>query len=466
MPKTEFLSVKDIKLDLHNYRTVKQGSELKAIHAMIAISPDRFWALAESLLEDGFMPSENVLILKGGKGESTAREGNRRVAIIKMTLGLVATTGVDIPEHIAVGMKAASADWKKENAKLPCLVFTPAEEPLLDKLIARIHGKGEKAGRDKWTAVATARHNRDKNGASEPALDLLEKFLKVGKNLTASQAERWAGDYPLTVLAEAMKKIAVRLGFASAKDMADKYPKVKCQSVLDEILLDVGLEQITFPKMRGAGDTFGIEYGVPAPTSGSTTSTSTGGTGGGTSAGGPPTGKSSTTASTKSAAAKKPKATATDDEKSVKRAVRAFTPRGKNREKVVTLQNELLNLKLEKNPHAFCFVLRSMFELSAKAYCTDHKADGLSTTKPDGSDKYLVNVLREITNHLTKNGTDKAMGKLLHGAMAELGAANGFLSVTSMNQLVHNPKFTVTERHICTLFGNIFPLLQAMNNDL
>jgi len=55
------------------------------------------------------------------------------------------------------------------------------------------------------------------------------------------------------------------------------------------------------------------------------------------------------------------------------------------------------------------------------------------------------------------------MVKALHGAMAELGKQDGFLSVTSMNQLVHNPRFTVDQNHISTLFSNIFPLLEEMN---
>jgi len=32
-----------------------------------------------------------------------------------------------------------------------------------------------------------------------------------------------------------------------------------------------------------------------------------------------------------------------------------------------------------------------------------------------------------------------------------------------MNQLVHNELFSVQPQDICTLFGNVFPLLEAMN---
>ena len=147
------------------------------------------------------------------------------------------------------------------------------------------------------------------------------------------------------------------------------------------------------------------------------------------------------------------------------RRLRDFTPLGKNREKVVTLLEEARTLTLSKHPHAFCFLLRSMFEISAKAYCKDHeKSSGLSATKASGEEKQLGNLLREITEHLTKNNTDKAMVKALHGAMADLAKANSLLSVTSMNQLVHNPQFSVSTPDICVVFANIFPLLEAMNS--
>jgi hypothetical protein len=152
-----------------------------------------------------------------------------------------------------------------------------------------------------------------------------------------------------------------------------------------------------------------------------------------------------------------------DDPRHVARTLRTFSPRGKNREKVASLQGELRELKLDKNPIAFCFLLRSMFEVSAKAYCIDHKAEGLTAVAKDGRDKPLVDVLREITNHLTNSKKDKEAVKRLHGAMTELGRHDGILSVTSMNQLVHNPKFSLRVSDIVLLFGNIFPLLEEMN---
>ena len=157
---------------------------------------------------------------------------------------------------------------------------------------------------------------------------------------------------------------------------------------------------------------------------------------------------------------------ATNDPRTVKKALREFSPLGNNREKVVTLRDEALNLNLPDNPLAFCFLLRSMFEISSKAYCDDHKAaGGLSYTKSDGTDKKLVDVLRDINSHLIGpiGKEDKVIQKTLHGAMTELAKPEGILSVTSMNHLVHNPKFSITVGDIATVFGNIFPLLKMMN---
>jgi len=154
------------------------------------------------------------------------------------------------------------------------------------------------------------------------------------------------------------------------------------------------------------------------------------------------------------------KAVAANDPKQVANQLRKFTPRGANRQKVVTLKDELKKLKIADNPIAFCFILRSMFEISSKAYSSDHS---LSTTKSDGKEKTLVELLKEITKHLTDNNSNTQMIKVLHGSMTELGKSDGLLSVTSMNNLVHNPVFYILPSDICILFGNIYPLLEAMN---
>src|SRR6266481_8743548 len=164
MPATASLLVKDLKLDLENFRTVRQPSEHSALHAMIAIGPNWFWALTESLLDDGYLPTENILVLKGGKHgkEMIVKEGNRRTGALKLISGHIRKDGLLIPSHIKERIDNVSSEWKGANKIVPCAIYETADAGIVDKIVTLTHGKGDKAGRDKWKAVARARHNRDK----------------------------------------------------------------------------------------------------------------------------------------------------------------------------------------------------------------------------------------------------------------------------------------------------------------
>jgi len=461
MPASRKVPVRDLALDLKNFRTIHQESEVTAVEAMIATSPDRFWALADSLHQDGYLPTEHIIVLKEPSGVLRVKEGNRRVAVLKLLHGIIPIDGLDVPANIAAAVISIPESWATENESVPCTIFDAKDAATVDRIVRLAHGKGEKAGRDQWNTVARARHNRDHNGVSEPSLDLLEKYLDKGKNVTADQKSRWSGMYPITALEDAMKKLAPRLGSASAPAMATQYPSVPYRDGLERIIHDIGLERLRFDGIRNRDVDFAAQYGIPPlrpqNTKPGTQSTST-------ATAGKKATKTKAGAATTTPGA--PKAVAVTDPKGVRKLLREFTPLGNGREKLVNLRDEAIALDLAKTPFAFCFVLRSMFEVSAKAYCQDHRSSptGPKSRKPDGQDRHLVDVLRDITTHLTKNKTDKEKVKLLHGAMTELGKHDGILSVTSMNQLVHNPRFSVVPREVAVLFSNILPLLIEMNS--
>lgn len=460
MPTTAPLSVKELKLDLKNFRTVPQPNEANAIAALVSINPDWFWALMESLLSDGYHPTENILVLAGGKSgtDMEVKEGNRRIAALKLIYGYASRPPITLPTHIEAQITNLNDEWKNTNRFVPCAVYQQGEAEVVDRIVQLTHGKGEKAGRDKWGALPRARHNRDRNGASEPGLDLLEKYLKHGQNITPAQKQRWAGQYNLSVLDEAAKRLAPRMGLASSRDLADSYPKIKFRPALENVLHAIGSEMVGFEEVRTAD--FAVADGIPAPTNqtSSTTASSGSGQGQGTSS-------STQKGSTSSKGTAKRKAVSIDDPRAVSRALRKFAPVGNNREKVVKLLEEAKNLNVGKYPLAFCFLLRSMFEISAKAFCLDHtKSGGPSMTKTGGEERKLVEVLKDITKYLTNNNKNKVMVRALHGAMTDLGNPTGLLSVTSMNQLVHHPKFVIDGRSVSTVFANIFPLLEEMNS--
>ncbi|HMK20565.1 MAG TPA: hypothetical protein VK492_20330 [Chitinophagaceae bacterium] len=469
MPTTTQKDVSELSLDLKNFRTVPQKKEANAIKAMISIKPDRFYGIMESIIDDGYIPTENIIVLKDGVN-LIVKEGNRRIAALKLIHGIYKITDFGIPTSLVNKVANLSTAWKKENLLLPCTIFNANEADKADKVVALSHGKGEKASRDPWTSVATARHNRDAKGMSEPALDLLEKYLKNGDNLNNQQKDRWSGDYPLTVLHEALRFIHGRMGFKSIIDLTTKYPKTKQVKEIEDLLLDVGLEQLQFKNIRATDLDFALKYKVPPIPKPQTTATNTSTTGqaGGTTAApssGSPTPGNTSNTNTANTGTSGQKAVAINDPKHVANLLKKFSPKGNNRQKVVTLRDEIKEIKIANTPIAFCFLLRSMFEISAKAYCADH---GISLTKPpkkgkDPQSKTLAELLAEITKHLTNNNKNGALVKVLHGALTEIHKATGILSVTSMNNLVHNPAFSVQPSDICILFGNIYPLLEAMN---
>lgn len=482
MSKNTLVEVSNLKLDLKNYRTTPQKSEIDAIKAMISIKPDKFFSLLDSILNDEYLQTENIIVLKI-KNDNIVKEGNRRIACLKLIHQIYELDDIGIPQDKILKIKGLSKEWLQDNAKVSCIIYDESESAKAEKIVSLTHAKGESAGRDKWTSVATARHNRDENKKPEIALDLLEKYLINGKNLTSQQKERWAGDYYLTVLVEALSKIYNRLGFDNVGELVTSYPKLKQKNELEELLRDIGLGLLGFPIIRNPKLDFGIQYGMnpilttttistpsdtvlkPVPTTPSTVGATPATTIPSISNNATPTLPTvarvpAATAPIASALPTISKAVASTDPKHVAKLLKKFVPRGNNRSKVVTLKNELLKLKIADNPIAFCFILRSMFEISAKAYFLDHS---LSVAKSGGKEKTLVEMLVEVKNHLTANNANKAKVKILHGAMINITTPDKILSVTSMNHLVHNPDFSIIPSDICILFGNIFPLLEEMN---
>ncbi len=478
------IPVKSIILDLKNYRILPQTNEEDALKAIININTDRFWALVSSLLEDGYHPTDNLLLLKSGKGgkDLIVKEGNRRVAAIKLILGIVPGDGVNTPKNLQASMAAISDEIKGLLQEVPCLVYDASEADLLDKCITRIHGKGDQAARTKWEAVATARHNRDINSADEPGLDLLERYLKAGKNMQTHQRERWGGDYPLTILNEALQKLAPRIGLKNAREVVDKYPKGTNRPHLEELLLAIGEESFSTRQLRVDTDDQFVKFGFiinggtpagPSPGSSGALQPGNGGNGKskkpGTSPGGVGPGSTGGSPAPQPAAPKKPSAKAHNNPASVIAALKKFAPKGANRGKVVVLRDEAVRLKLDLDgqPHAFCFLLRSMFEISAKAYCDDHPKSGLTYIDKSGTrERDLASILTDVTDHMTNGASgkkDPIVLKRLKGALTDLKNPDGILSVNSMNQLVHNPNFSVDGQHIAIVFHNIFPLLEALN---
>jgi hypothetical protein len=469
MAEFKDIEIDKLQLDFNNYRTVHQKTEADAVNAIITVSPDWFWALMESIIDDGYFPTDNIIVLETNR-IFIVKEGNRRIASLKLIYKLV--TDIEMPDNISKKISELSDQWKSENKKIPCAIYQQDELNKVKKIVSLIHAKGEKAGREQWTAVARARYDRDEKDIKVSGLDLLEKYLDKGKNLSSIQKERWGGNYPITVLDELLPKLSSRLGVPSPSTLLEYYP-AKYRTITENILYDIGTEKLGFKEVRDKS--WEISYGLSEthtnnPSNEKPNANQAGENSDQETSESDSTGNDTVTTNketgepnyTQKPGKSKP-AHSLDDARSVYKKLKEFKPIGNNREKVVFLLNEMKALKIDKHPHSFCFLLRSMFEISAKAYCNDHKDDGLSVLRSDGKDKTLADILRIVVNHITSNSSDTVKTRFLHGALTELDKKDGMLSVTSMNQLIHNPNFSIQSNDICILFWNIFPLLEEMN---
>jgi len=178
MPRNDQVEVSKLSLDLENYRTVEQPDENHALHTMISISPDRFWALLESILDDGYHLTENIIVQEFGSS-LLVREGNRRIAALKIANGLISYQ--DIPQHLRSKIDELSNEWKEGNKAVPCIIYSANEQDKVDKIVSLTHAKGEKASRDAWNAVARTRYDRKKKSKPTPITIQLSATLKAGQ---------------------------------------------------------------------------------------------------------------------------------------------------------------------------------------------------------------------------------------------------------------------------------------------
>jgi hypothetical protein len=142
----------------------------------------------------------------------------------------------------------------------------------------------------------------------------------------------------------------------------------------------------------------------------------------------------------------------------VRQLLKQLQPKGTNGAKILMVRDEMRSLTISKHPLAFCFLLRSCFEISAKAYCNNNKVLQFDTK----TQKELT--LKQMLNNVCSDiiSKDRSKKNVLQGAQTELNSTNKMLSVDSLNQLIHSPSFHITEADICTSFNNVYPLLKEI----
>lgn len=483
MHKVQYLNAKNLRLDENNYRTTHQKNENDALKSMVSIHPDRFWGLVDGILKNGYIPSENIIVLKQ-RGALVVKEGNRRVAALKLILGELKLEDGLMPQSVSKTIGSLGKDWIKENSTIPCSVYEESEIDEVKNIVSLIHGKNRKDSRFDWPSVARARHNKDE-GKIENGLDLLEKYLINGKNASEEQKQRWAGIFNLTVLDELIKLSYSYFGFSDKRSMVLGYPNVEKIEELDDLIYKIGQQEIGFNEIRQQFDKkliasidktklvkvneFESQRATKtasravAPEANSQSQDTNTPSSAETNITQIPSGKKAT----RQASFK-----ALEDPASVTQYFKAMRIVGNNREKAETIRREIIHLDIKVTPLAFTFLLRSFLEIMTKTYIQSRPEMSIDLVN-GGQDKPLINVLREISqivapsaNNMT-NGPAKDAAKVKnrdwHGVMQTLSNPTSVLSITSMNILIHNPLFSARAEVFSSQFHNLRPLIDELN---
>ena len=76
----------------------------------------------DSLLEDGYHPTENIIVQKNGR-KLFVREGSRPIGALKLIHGHLTDTQIAPPIHLVSKVENLSAGWESLNKEKPCAVY-------------------------------------------------------------------------------------------------------------------------------------------------------------------------------------------------------------------------------------------------------------------------------------------------------------------------------------------------------
>ena len=348
---------------------------------------------------------------------------------------------------------------KRETDTISCTVYTVSETEKVNKIVARIHAKGSNAARCQWDTIGKARQNRSTGGA-EPALDLLEQVIASDRTITEDERYYWPLNYPLTILQDALSKIAGALGLASVEVVAAA-SGANYGAALVAVVLGIGRKTIHFAEVRAPG--FLCDYGFRAHQGGAANVVTQGN-------GQAPQNTFSGQVPTEGTVATGGRPRVQSIHVKLRKCLREIYVYGGGREKIKKLINEMVVLDAEKTPLIFAYSLRSLIDISAHVYAEENN---IPVTHPSGSHGQvagnpLSSVVTAVKNHIVANRPNwagRAAKESLENALRRCTQTNqSFLSISDLNDLVHDRSSIVTAQLLESEVPMIIPLIKAMNN--
>lgn len=223
------IPVLELMLDTSNPR-IRHGADQTDCLARVLRDEKRFMNLLKDIAQNGLSP-EHVLVSPSGDGKWIVRDGNRRVAALKM-LNLPDCCPVDrLKPQIAQIAQRHAGDFPSSIA---CLSSSD-ESSILDYLIRKHTGQNEGVGLRDWTPFMRSVFN------------LQHGFTESDKR--AAQLVMWAEDhgievadgFPLTTLTRfAKRELMALLGFSFENDqLLTILPEADALRLLQRVLVDL-----------------------------------------------------------------------------------------------------------------------------------------------------------------------------------------------------------------------------------
>lgn len=467
----QVLPLTNLKLDINNFRHPHVEDEVSCVNCLNASNPNAYVGLLNSILSDGYLPTENVLVIESGDGCYSVMEGNRRVSLLKLVHGLIPLDAVNIDNQLRLLIQSATEDIKRDTREISCSVYAASEIALVKRIVARIHAKGDSAARNPWEAIGKARQNRSE-GNREPALDLLEKVLEINNIVTPEEKYQWLLNYPLTILQEILPKICIALG-VSIESVLSSIQTLDRRDKIIEIVIGIGRGLIHFRDIRESD--FLERYGIIVASqqidehSSDVHGTISDAVASGVSTAANENGDSSSAVNRETVGAL-PRPRSQTIRVKLRRCLQKIGVYGSNREKIKKLIWEMKALDAEKTPLIFAYSLRSLIDMSVHAYANENGIPVYIPTGTHGERKAIAlsSLIETIRNHIVANrtywGVQENKNRLNEASRRCTQTRQSFLSISDLNDIVHDTTTIVNPQLLESEVPVIIPLISAMNN--
>ncbi len=189
MPKVN-LKISSLLLDHHNPRIPQAESQREAIQSILDEQQEKLANLADSIVEEGLSPADNVLVMRSPDDDKKfiVLEGNRRIAAVKIMHNINVLSDLRISPALRKRFEKAAREFKAENVE-PISCFELSREEANPWIQRRHTGEDGGCGIVRWDGQAAARFRGD-----DPALQALKFVLDHG-NLTEEQTALLSGRF-------------------------------------------------------------------------------------------------------------------------------------------------------------------------------------------------------------------------------------------------------------------------------